>query len=100
MESQPDFCRLSVLVCCCAANQYSKVGCIFQKFEKTVRALRVNETKPTYINAFIVDLFAIESGKKNRLDEITFFWDSPRSFELPLNHLSPDDAFRRFSVVL
>ena len=31
---KPSFCRLNVLVCCCAANQYSKITFIFSKILK------------------------------------------------------------------
>ena len=38
--------RLDVLHCCCGANQYSKIACVFSKIKKkTVCTLRVNETK-------------------------------------------------------
>ena len=33
-KKNPTFCRLSVLVCCCAANQYKQIACIFSKFLK------------------------------------------------------------------
>ena len=29
-KSKPQFCVISVLVCCCAANQYSEIGRIFK----------------------------------------------------------------------
>ena len=41
----------------------AKLPAFFQKLKKTVRALRVDEIKPTSRNAFIVDLLALESGK-------------------------------------
>ena len=31
---KPSFCRVSVLVCCCAANQYRKIAWIFSKIFK------------------------------------------------------------------
>ena len=33
-ENMPNFCRLSVIVCCCASNQYSVIGFIFSKVLK------------------------------------------------------------------
>ena len=62
-------CGLTVLVCCCAANQYSKIGVFFQIFQKTVRVLRVSDTKHPCRNAFIVNLFALESRKESRNEE-------------------------------
>ena len=41
-----------------------KVPAIFQKVLKTVRTLRVNETKLTSGNAFISNIFALKSKKK------------------------------------
>ena len=37
--NKPNFCRLSVLVCCRAVKHYSEMPAFFQKFEKTVRTL-------------------------------------------------------------
>ena len=42
----------------------AKLPAIFQKFQKTVWALRNNETKVTLKNAFIDNLFALESEKE------------------------------------
>ena len=39
----------------------------FQKFKKTVRPLRVNETKVTLRNAFIVNLFALVSENNPKM---------------------------------
>ena len=33
-QNKSNFCRLHVLVCCCAANQYRKIGCVFSKILK------------------------------------------------------------------
>ena len=41
------------------------------KKKKTVRALRVNETKVTLRNAFIGNLFALKSEKESKNDERT-----------------------------
>ena len=58
---------------------------IFSKIWKTMRALRVNETKLTSRNAFIVNIFALESEKEPKNDEKTLFWDSLQSLDLSLN---------------
>ena len=58
-----------------AAQQTStaKLAAFFQKFKKTVRAQRVNETKVTSRNAFIDNFFALESEKESKDDERTLF---------------------------
>ena len=33
-HKQPYFCCLSVLICCCAANQYNEIGGFFKSFRK------------------------------------------------------------------
>ena len=43
-----------------------------------VCALKVNETKITSINAFIDNLFALESQKESKNDEKTVFRDFPK----------------------
>ena len=40
------------------------MAAFFKKLKKTVRALRVNETKITLRNAFIDNLFALKSKKE------------------------------------
>ena len=50
-----------------------------------MRALRVNETKLTSRNAFIVNIFALESEKEPKNDEKTLFWDSLQSLDLSLD---------------
>ena len=49
-----------------AAQQTStaKLAATFQNFQKTVRTLRVNEIKVTSRNAFIDNVFALESEKE------------------------------------
>ena len=42
----------------------AKLAAMFQKFLKTVHPLKVNKTKVTSRNAFIENLFALESEKK------------------------------------
>ena len=39
-------------------------------------SLRVNETKLTLRNAFILDLFALGGEKESKYNERTPFWDS------------------------
>ena len=51
----------------------AKLAAIFQKFQKTVRSPRVNETKVTSRNAFIDNLFALENNKKSKKDKRTLF---------------------------
>ena len=34
MQNKPNFCRLNVLACCCAANQYSEITFTFSKILK------------------------------------------------------------------
>ena len=77
-RKQVNFCRLSVLFGCCARNQNSAIACILLKFSKAVRALKVNETKLTATNAFIVNLFAIEREKKNHNMTRNFSFGTPR----------------------
>ena len=35
-KNKSNFCRLDALVCCCAANQYSEIACVFSKILKSV----------------------------------------------------------------
>ena len=63
-ENRSNFCRLDVVVCCWAGNQYSNVGCNFSKFLKNGCALRVNEIKVTLRNAFIGNLSTWERKKE------------------------------------
>ena len=67
-----------------------------------MRVLRVNETKPPSRNAFIVDLFALESQKGSRNDERTLFSDFSRSLDLslPLNPERRHLAVSRSTFVL
>ena len=69
-----------------AAQQTStaKLPAFFRKILKTVRALRVNETKFTSRNAFIFNVFALEKEKESKKDERTLFSGSPRNFNLSL----------------
>ena len=49
-----------------------------------MRSLRVNETKLTLRNAFILDLFALGGEKESKYNERTPFWGSvqkPLAFE-------------------
>ena len=58
-----------------AAQQTStaKLTAFFQKFLKIVPALRVNEAKVTWRNAFIDNRFALESEKESKNDKKTLF---------------------------
>ena len=61
------------------------MAAFFKKFTKILRALRVNETKVTLRNAFIDNLFALESKKESENDERTLFQDCPRILDLSVN---------------
>ena len=63
-------------------NQHS---IIFQKFENTVRSLRVNETKPTLSNAYISDHFALGGEKESKFDKITLLGGSLQKHDLSVN---------------
>ena len=45
-------------------------------FQSTVRTLRVNETKLTLPNAFILDRFVLAIDKESKCDGGTLFWGS------------------------
>ena len=65
-------------------NQQSEITFIFSKNQHSVRSLRVNETKLTLRNAFILDLFALGGEKESKYNERTPFWGSvqkPLAFE-------------------
>ena len=55
----------------------AKLPATFQIFLKTVRALRVNESKLTSRNAFIFNFFALESEKDFKKDERTLLCRLP-----------------------
>ena len=55
----------------------SELAVFFQKFQKTVHALRVNETKVTARDAFIGNFFALESKKKSKMTKGPSF-ETPR----------------------
>ena len=63
----------------------AKLPSLFQKFYKTMRSLRVNETKLTLRNAFILDLFALRGEKESKYNEWTLFWGSLQKFDLSVN---------------
>ena len=65
--------------------------------KQTVRDLRVNETKLTSRNTFIVILFALESKKVSKNEKSTLFWDYPRSLDLSVNLYPPNATYMRFS---
>ena len=70
-----------------AASKLVQRNCLhfFKNFKKTVRALRVNETKVTLRNAFIDILFALESEIESTNDKRTLFRDCPRILHLSVN---------------
>ena len=72
----------------------------FFKNKKKVRTVRANETKLTSRNAFIVDLFGLESGKEPRNGERTLFWDSKQSLDLSRNPQPPNHALAFFRTTL
>ena len=71
-----------------AAQQTStvKMSAFIKKKKKTVRALRVNETKCTSEKAFIVNIFALKREKESKIDKRTLFGDCPHNFNLKLEH--------------
>ena len=74
-----------VVACCCAAHQYTKIGCQFSKILNAVRTLKVNQTKVTLRNDFIDNPFAFESEKESVIDEKSLFSDYPRILDLAVN---------------
>ena len=64
-----------------------------------MRAVRVNETKVTSRNAFLVNPFALVSEKesKNDNDEKTLVQDYLWSLDLSLNLYAPNTTYMRFS---
>ena len=50
-----------------------------------MQSLRVNETKLTLSNAFILDLFALGGEKESKYNEKTPFWDSLQKLDLSVN---------------
>ena len=63
-----------MLVCCCAANQYSEITGIFLRFQTEEHVLKVNESKVTGENTFIGDHFEIEGNHESGKDKKTLFW--------------------------
>ena len=57
----------------------------FFKIIKTKYILRVNETKLTLRNAFILDLFALGGEKISKYNERTLFWGSLQKLDLSVN---------------
>ena len=51
-----------------ASNKYSGITFNFSKFQDTVCALKVNETKLTLRNAFILDGFALGGELESKCD--------------------------------
>ena len=64
-----------------------------------MRAVRVNETKVTSRNAFLVNLFALVSEKEsqNDNDEKTLVRDYLWSLDLSLNLYASNTTYMRFS---
>ena len=58
----------------------AKWAAFFQKFKKTVRALRVNETKINWRN-----VFALEGKRKSKNDEKILLSDYLRILDLVVN---------------
>ena len=57
----------------------------FSKKIKTVRSLRVNKTKLTLRNPFILDLFALGGAKESKYNKKTPFWGSLQKLDLSVN---------------
>ena len=68
-------------------NQHSEITVIFSKKWNTVRSLKVNETKFTLRNVFILDLFALGGEKDQNITKGPLFWGSVQkhlAFERPI----------------
>ena len=50
-----------------------------------MQSLRVNETKLTLRNAFILDAFALGGEKESKYNESTLFWGSVQKLDLSVN---------------
>ena len=66
------FWRLNVLVCCCAASQYSEITCIFLRSQTEESVVRVNKSEITGENAFSGDPLEIEDKHESIKDEETW----------------------------
>ena len=66
--------RLHVLVCCCVADQYTKVTGIFLRFQNEKHVLRVNKSEITDENTFSKDDFETERNDGSSKDEKTLLW--------------------------
>ena len=75
----------------------AKLTAFFQKFYKTVGAVRLNEIKITLGNAFNVALFVFGVDNESEYDEGTLFWVSLQSLALSFNLYPAKDAYIRFS---
>ena len=51
----------------------TKVAAFFQKFQNTVCALKVTETRPTSACVFILGIFALEGERESKYDEKHYF---------------------------
>ena len=67
----------------------------FQKYLQKVLAVRVNETKLTSRNVFIVNL-ALGSEKESENDQMAIFWACPRALDLSLNTQRLKTTYIRF----
>ena len=68
----------------------------FQKYLQKVLAVRVNETKLTSRNVFIVNLLALGSEKESENDQMALFWDCTRALDLSLNTQRLKTTYIRF----
>ena len=59
--------------------------------------LRVNETKITLRNAFILDLFTLGGEKESKYNEKTPFWGSLQKLDLSVNPQPSKNAYTRLS---
>ena len=77
--------ELIIIIYAAQQTSTAKLAAFFQKFKKTVCALRVNETKVTLINNFIDNLFTIKRKKESKNDRKALFRDYPRILDLDVN---------------
>ena len=61
-----------MLVCCCAASQYSEITCIFLRSQTEESVVRVNKSEITGENAFNGDPLEIEDKHESIKDEETW----------------------------
>ena len=75
----------------------AELPAFLQRFLKTVRASRVNETKLISINAFIGNLFALGTEEVSKNDIRNFFGGFSKILNLSVNLQTPNTTYIWFS---